>query len=90
MEEDSKFVLTVGSRYRIVSMELKDKPLITHGTFKGYTSIGHDDAVVVEMDSNHKDLEGRTRVIPCGMIMSIDVVEVVKEEKKRVPEGMYV
>jgi hypothetical protein len=90
MEKEDKFVLTNGSKYRIISVEQKDKPLITHGIFKGYTQIGHEDAVCIELDDSHKELAGRTRIIPCGMIMVIDVVEAAEEEKKKLPEGMYI
>lgn len=90
MEEKDKFVLTEGSKYKIVSVEQKDKPMITSGTFKGYTSISRDDAILIELDESHKDLKGRIRIIPCAMVMAIDVLEVVEEEKKDAPEGMYI
>jgi hypothetical protein len=88
--EKDKIVLTEGSKYKIVSVEQKDNPMITNGVFKGYTSIGRDDAICIEMDDSHKNLKGKIRIIPCGMIIAIDVVEAVKEEKKEVPEGMYI
>ena len=90
MENKDKIILTKGSKYRIISMELKDKPMISHGKFKGYTSVGHDDAICIELDDSHKELKGRIRIIPCSMILAIDVVEAVKEEKKDLPEGMYI
>ena len=90
MEEIDKIVLTEGSKYRIVSVEQKDSPMITNGVFKGYTSIGRDDAICMEMDKSHGDLKGRMRIIPCAMVIAIDVVEAAKEEKKEVPDGMYI
>ena len=90
MEKVDKFVLTEGAKYRIISVEQREKPMITHGIFKGYTSIGHEDAVCIEMDESHKELAGRMRIIPCAMIIAIDVVEAAKEKKKGVPEGMYI
>jgi len=88
--EDSVFSLTKGSRYRIESMETREKPLLTHGVFRGYTTIGPDDAIIMQLDESHKDTEGRIRLIPCHMIIAIDVVEAVEEEKKPdKPTTMY-
>jgi len=82
--------LTKGSRYRIESMETREKPLLTHGVFKGYATIGPDDAIVMEMDESHKDMAGRVRLIPCHMIIAIDVIQAVEEEKKpEKPQTMY-
>jgi hypothetical protein len=82
--------LTKGSRYRIESMETREKPLLTHGVFKGYATIGPDDAIVMELDESHKDMAGRIRLIPCHMIIAIDVVQAVEEEKKpEKPQTMY-
>jgi hypothetical protein len=82
--------LTKGSRYRIESMETREKPLLTHGIFRGYATIGPDDAVVMEMDESHKDMAGRIRLIPCHMIIAIDVIQAVEEEKKpEKPQTMY-
>ncbi|MCK5547402.1 MAG: hypothetical protein KAI64_00195 [Thermoplasmata archaeon] len=90
MEKEDKIVLTPGSKYRIISMEQREKPMITHGIFKGYTSIGNDEAICLELDESHKELKGRLRIIPCGMMLAIDVVEAAKEDKKDQPEGMYI
>jgi hypothetical protein len=90
MEKEDKFVLTKESKYRIISVEQREKPLITHGVFKGYTSIGPEDAICIEMDESHKELKGRIRIIPCAMVIAIDVVEAAKEETKGLPEGMYI
>jgi hypothetical protein len=82
--------LTKGSRYRIESMETREKPLLTHGVFKGYATIGPDDAIVMELDESHKDMAGRIRLIPCHMIIAIDVIQAVEEEKKpEKPQTMY-
>jgi len=82
--------LTKGSRYRIESMETREKPLLTHGVFKGYATIGPDDAIVMEMDESHKDMAGRVRLIPCHMIIAIDVIQAVEEAKKpEKPQTMY-
>ncbi len=87
---DEGITLTKGSRYRIESMETREKPLVTHGEFKGYATIGPDDAVCMQLDESHKELAGRIRLIPCHMIIAIDVIEAVEEEKKpEKPQTMY-
>ncbi len=89
-EEEELVVLTKGSRYRITSMETRDKPLVTHGIFRGYATIGPDDALCVELDSSHAEHGGKVRLIPCHMVISIDIVEQAEEKKeKEKPGQMY-
>ena len=82
-KDDKGIVLTVGSQYRVKSLESKDKPLITHGKFLGYTPIGADDGLCIEMDESHKELKGLTRVIPSHMIIAIDIIKAVESEEKK-------
>ena len=90
MVKEEFVVLTKGSRYRITSMETRDKPLLTHGTFKGYAAIGPDDALCIELDASHPDHAGKVRLIPCHMVISIDVLEQAEERKeKEKPGQMY-
>lgn len=90
MPENDFVVLTKGSRYRITSMETRDKPLITHGIFRGYAAVGPDDGICLELDQSHPDMAGKIRIIPCHMIISIDVVEQAEEKKeKETPGTMY-
>ncbi len=89
--EKKDFVLTKGSKYRMKSLETREKPLLSHGTFEGYTVIGHDEAVVILLDESHKEMAGRRRIIPTHMILAIDVVEAAEEGKKREePSRMYI
>jgi hypothetical protein len=92
MENKEKdFVLTKGSKYRVKSIESRDKPLVTHGTFKGYTVVGHDEAIIMELDDSHKETAGRKRLIPNHMIVAIDVIEVAEEKKEKdEPSRMYI
>jgi len=83
-------VLTKGSRYRITSMETRDRPLVTHGIFRGYAAVGPDDALCIELDSSHTDQAGKVRLIPCHMVIAIDVVEQAEEKKEKEKSGqMY-
>jgi hypothetical protein len=90
MAENDLIVLTKGSRYRVTSMETRDRPLVTHGTFRGYAAIGPDDGICMELDASHAEMSGRVRIIPCHMIIAIDVVEQAEEKKeKEKPGTMY-
>ena len=79
-DENSGIILTVGSKYKVKSLESRDAPLITHGTFLGYTAIAHDEGICIKLDSSHKESEGKVRVIPVHVIISIDIVEAVEKE----------
>ncbi len=89
MDKDKNaIVLSVGSRYRIKSLEARDKPLVTSGIFLGYTAIGHDEGMCIELDSMHEDKVGKIRVIPTHAIVSLDIIEAAgKEEKKLADSG---
>lgn len=85
-DDENNIVLTVGSKYRVKSIESKDAPQITHGKFLGYTPIGPDDGFCIELDESHKEMAGRIRVIPSHMIISIDIIRPAeKEDKKEKP-----
>ncbi|HEX9908154.1 MAG TPA: hypothetical protein VGB78_06785 [Thermoplasmata archaeon] len=88
--KDEAIVLTPGSLYRIRSLESRDKPMVTHGTFRGYAAIAHDIAIVMELDESHAEEAGRLRLIPSHMIISIDVVKAEKEKVEREQESSAV
>jgi len=81
-------VLCPGSKYRIKSLEARDKPLVTSGIFLGYTAIGHDEGMCIELDSTHEDKVGKVRVLPTHAIVSLDIIESVdKEENKKTADA---
>jgi hypothetical protein len=87
-KDKNAVVLSIGSKYRIKSLEARDKPLVTSGKFIGYTAIGHDEGMCIELDSTHEDKVGKIRVIPTHAIVSLDIIEAAdKEEKKRPDDG---
>ena len=53
--------LTKGSRYRVESMETRDRTKITKGIFRGYATIGPDEAIVLELDESHQEMKGKLR-----------------------------
>ena len=91
MRDEAFVVLTKGSRYRIVSVETRERPMMSHGTFRGYAAIGPDDSICIELDDSHKDLAGKIRLIPCHMVLSVDIVEQIEEKKEKSaePKAMY-
>jgi len=90
MPDNDYTVLTKGSRYRITSLETRDKPMITHGVFRGYAAIGPEDGICIELDASHAELAGKIRIIPSHMIIAIDVVEQAEEKReKEKPGTMY-
>ncbi|HEY5606431.1 MAG TPA: hypothetical protein VIL45_07945 [Thermoplasmata archaeon] len=83
--------LTKGSRYRIESMETRDRTKITKGIFRGYATIGTDDAIVIELDDSHQELKGKLRLIPLHVILAVDITEhlPVEAPKTDKPGTMY-
>ena len=91
MDAQGLVALTKGSRYRIESMETRERTKITKGIFRGYAAIGPDDAIVIEMDESHQELKGKLRLIPVHMVLSVDVMEHIQEEAPKTdkPHTMY-
>ena len=85
--KDNGIVLTVGSRYSIKSLESRDKPLVSSGKFIGYTAIGHDEGMAMELNESHGNEAGRVRIIPTHTIISIDIIEAAEKEDKKRPDS---
>lgn len=83
MKENAKFQMTIGSRYIIKSLESKERPLTSQGTFRGYTAFGHGDALCLELDDAHGEEKGRLRIIPAHMVVSVDVLSVMENEETK-------
>ena len=79
--------LTKGSRYRIESLETRERPKVTKGTFRGYAAVGPDEALVIELDESHAELKGKLRLIPLHVVISIDILEQAPGEAP--PEGKH-
>ncbi|MFH0816339.1 MAG: hypothetical protein V1934_05940 [Methanobacteriota archaeon] len=83
MAEEKPVLITKGSKYRVVSLESKDSPLVTHGTFLGYTVIGSNEGLCMKLDESHKESAGRLRIIPAHMVSSIDIIKAAEPEKDK-------
>ena len=49
MGKEDRLKLTPGSRYKVTSMMTRDEPMVTDGTFKGYTMLGNIDALIMDI-----------------------------------------
>jgi hypothetical protein len=101
--KEDRLKLTPGSRYRVTSMMTRDEPLVTEGTFKGYTMVGNIDALLLDVappvkgGSKAKKAKGKAkpkeelRLVPAQMIISIDVLDQAeeKEEEEQTPTSRY-
>src|SRR2546426_3852218 len=76
--------LTKGSRYRIESMETRERTKVTKGIFRGYATIATDDAIVVELDESHQELKGKMRLIPLHVVLAVDILEQVPGDAPKV------
>ena len=76
--------LTKGSRYRIESMETRERTKVTKGIFRGYATIGTDDALVIELDDSHQELKGKLRLIPLHVVLAVDVLDHLPGEAAKV------
>lgn len=72
-------------------METRERTKVTKGIFRGYATIGTDDAVVIELDDSHQELKGKLRLIPLHVVLAVDVLEHVPGEAAKVEkhETMY-
>jgi hypothetical protein len=80
---DPEITLTKGSKYRVESLESRDKTVVTHGEFLGFTMMGNIDGIAMRMDKSHAEMAGKVRIIPSHMIVSLDVIEAKKEEPEK-------
>ncbi|MBC7108479.1 MAG: hypothetical protein H5T41_06815 [Methanomassiliicoccales archaeon] len=78
--------LTKGSKCRVISRGGEGQPLLTTGEFKGYVAFGHDTAISIELDDSHGEEAGRIRLIPCIAVLSIDLLQLKREEEKKESE----
>lgn len=78
-DQQRKIALTEGSKYHIQSIGKRDELLITEGTFLGYTRIGSDEALCIEMEGKKPKL----RILPVHMILSMDIISEAKPPTKK-------
>jgi hypothetical protein len=83
MDKREDWKLTEGSRYKIISIGGRDCSLETEGIFKGYATIGIDEAgLVIDLCTEDKKCEGKLRIVPLHAILAIDVLDAKEHESK--------
>ena len=76
--------LTPGSHVRLRSAGPETSTIDSSGTFRGLVSIGGDNVIAIELDSEHGQEKGRIRLVPVPANLTIDILEAAKpEEEKR-------
>ncbi|MGD1060832.1 MAG: hypothetical protein ABR879_05185 [Methanomassiliicoccales archaeon] len=75
--------LTKGSKYKVISRGSGPEPIVTVGTFKGYTQFGNDSALAIELDPEKPDEKSMLRIVPIMSVLAIDVLSFKPEEKDK-------
>lgn len=90
-KKDETFALTVGSQYRLRSIESRSESLVTSGIFRGFATIGQETGVAIEMDESHGEERGKLRIIPLHVILSVDVLRAkeVESEAEEASDAVY-
>ena len=90
MAKKNNLQLTEGSTYKITSLGARDTPVVSSGTFKGYSVVGNMDAICIELDKSHEKLLGKLRIIPTHMIMHIDILKAKEAQvEKKTEESVF-
>ena len=61
-----------------------DLPLSSWWLSSSSTTIGTDDAIVVELDESHQELKGKLRLIPLHVVLAVDILEQVPGDAPKV------
>ncbi|MBN1859944.1 MAG: hypothetical protein JW840_00630 [Candidatus Thermoplasmatota archaeon] len=93
MEKKEDWKLIEGLRYKIISIGGRDSSLETEGIFRGYATIGIEEAgLVIELCIEGKELGEKLRIVPLHAILAIDVLDVKQHEgrdENKEPSGHY-
>ncbi|KYK22123.1 hypothetical protein AYK25_02840 [Thermoplasmatales archaeon SM1-50] len=93
MVKKEEWKLIDGSRYKILSIAGRESSLETEGIFRGYATIGIEEAgLVIELPSENKESVENLRIIPLHAILAIDVLDIKQHEGKdeeKEPSGHY-
>jgi hypothetical protein len=93
MDKKEDWKLIEGSRYKIISIGGRDSILETEGIFKGYATIGIEEAgLVIELRSEQEKHSEKLRIVPLHAILAIDILDIKPHEGKdedREPSSHY-
>jgi hypothetical protein len=89
MKEEKRMELTEGSEYKITSLGGRDAAIETKGTFIGFISIGIDETgLLIKLNKSHNKDSGKIRIIPLHVILLIDILKTIENQKKDEYKGM--
>jgi len=93
MDKKEDWKLIEGSRYKILSIGGRDNSLETEGIFRGYATIGIEEAgLVIDLCAENEKGGDKLRIVPLHAILAIDVLDVEQHERKdedREPSSHY-
>jgi hypothetical protein len=93
MDKKEDWKLIDGSRYKIISIGGRDSSLETEGIFRGYATIGIEEAgLVIELRTMPESTGEKLRIVPLHAILAIDVLDVKQHEgtdEDKEPSGHY-
>jgi hypothetical protein len=93
MDKKEEWKLIDGSRYKIISIGGRDSSLETEGIFRGYATIGIEEAgLVIELRTMPEATGEKLRIVPLHAILAIDVLDVKQHEgsdEDKEPSGHY-
>ncbi len=78
--------LTEGSKYRVLSRGQGKKFLVSVGEFRGYLTLGNDQAISMLLESSDENNPDGIRIIPIRNVLAIDVIEGKKSDKEELEE----
>lgn len=87
-KDEPPVMLTLGSKYHVRSLATRETILDTRGVFRGFTSVGSIDGLVMELDETHKEMAGKLRVIPSHMVLNLDIVEAAKKDEDKAVDDL--
>ena len=83
MNKKEDWKLVEGSKYKIISIGGRDSSLETEGIFKGYATIGIEEAGLVIDLGKESEKSGETlRIVPLHAILAIDVLDAKQHERR--------
>jgi len=76
MSKKAEMEVTIGSKYKIISLGGKDNVLESEGIFEGYATVGMDEiGLLMRLNKKHGDMNGKIRIVPLHVILAIDVID---------------
>ena len=81
MRKKAEMEVTIGSKYKIISLGGKENVLESEGIFEGYATVGMDEiGLLMRLNEKHGDMQGKIRIVPLHVILAIDVLDAKPDE----------